>query len=374
MAGYYLAYYGALGAFSPYFGPFLDSRGFSAAEIAILMGLWYGTRIFAPNLWAALVARHGAPMAWLRWGTVATLLACAGFLPEAGFLVALAVMLVFASLYNALMPQFEAITLAHLGTAREQYGRIRLWGSIGFLLVVLGGGALFREVGYGGLIALMLPLFALTVLAAWRVDPPPDRPGPAVGVVQSGALSILKQPAVAALLGVAFLNQIAHGPMYVYLSIYLGQHGHGPAMIGTLWALGVLAEIGLFWGMPVLLRRFGPVPLLAFALLVGALRWTLMAWVPTSLTWMALAQLGHACTFAVAHAATMQLLARHFDGRHMAFGQATLYGLSSGVGGVIGALLAGLVWTQVSGSASFAMAAVISLAALALLPWLRPSR
>lgn len=361
-----------MGAFSPYFGPFLDSRGYSAAEIAILMGLWYGTRIFAPNLWAALVARHGAPIVWLRWGTVATLIACAGFLPNAGFYAALAVMLVFASLYNALMPQFEAITLAHLGAARQQYGRIRLWGSIGFLLVVLGGGALFREVGYAWLIALLLPLFALTVLAAWQVEAPPAAPTPAATVAHAGALAILRQPAVAALLGVAFLNQIAHGPMYVYLSIYLGQHGHGPATVGTLWALGVLAEIALFWAMPRLLGRFDPVHLLAFALSIGALRWTLMAAAPTSLPAMALAQLGHACTFAVAHAATMQLLARHFEGRHMAFGQAALYGLSSGIGGVIGALLAGLVWTQLSGSASFVMAGAISLAALGLLPWLRP--
>jgi len=367
-----------LGAFSPYFGPFLDSRGFNAAQIAILMGLWYGTRIFAPNLWAALIARHGAPIAWLRWGTVATLIACAGFLPDAGFYAALAVMLVFASLYNALMPQFEAITLAHLGAARQQYGRIRLWGSIGFLLVVLGGGALFREVGYGWLIALLLPLFALTVLAAWQVEAPPEAvsspPTAALaGTAQgSGAFAILKQPAVAALLGVAFLNQIAHGPMYVYLSIYLGDHGHGPATVGTLWALGVLAEIALFWAMPRLLGRFEPVHLLAFALSIGALRWTLMAAAPTSLPLMALAQLGHACTFAVAHAATMQLLARHFEGRHLAFGQAAMYGLSSGIGGVLGALLAGLVWTQVSGAASFATAGAISLVALGLLPWLRP--
>lgn len=337
------------------------------------MGLWYGTRIFAPNLWAVLVARHGKPIHWLRWGTVATLVACAGFLPDAGFYSALAVMLVFASLYNALMPQFEAITLAHLGAARQQYGRIRLWGSIGFLLVVLGGGALFREVGYGWLIALLLPLFALTVLAAWQVEAPPEAPTAPHTAPQTGALAILKQPAVAALLGVAFLNQIAHGPMYVYLSIYLGDHGHGPATVGTLWALGVLAEIALFWAMPRLLGRFDPVLLLAFALTVGALRWTLMAAAPTSLPLMALAQIGHACTFAVAHAATMQLLARHFEGRHMAFGQAALYGLSSGIGGVIGALLAGLVWTQVSGPASFAMAGAISLVALGLLPWLRRS-
>ncbi|MCU0756084.1 MAG: MFS transporter [Xanthomonadales bacterium] len=366
-----------MGAFSPYFGPFLDSRGYSAAQIAIVMGLWYGTRIFAPNLWAALVARHGAPIRWLRWGSVATLVACAGFLPNAGIVATLAAMLVFASLYNALMPQFEAITLAHLGAARQQYGRIRLWGSIGFLLVVLGGGALFREVGYGWLIALLLPLFALTVFAAWQVEAPPEvassaPSGPAPA--SAGALTILKQPAVSALLGVAFLNQIAHGPMYVYLSIYLGQHGHGPATVGTLWALGVLAEIALFWAMPRLLGRYDPVHLLVFALSIGALRWTLMAAAPASLPLMALAQLGHACTFAVAHAATMQLLARSFDARHMAFGQAAMYGLSSGVGGVIGALLAGLVWTQLSGPASFAMAGAISLAALGLLPWLRRPR
>ena len=135
---YYFAYLAALGAFSPYFGPFLQARGFDAWQLSVLMSLWYATRALAPNLWNIGVARSAKPIQWLRHGALATLLATLCFLPHWPFWGVVLVMLVFASFYNALMPQYEALTLAHLRGETESYSSIRLYGSIGFLLVVLG--------------------------------------------------------------------------------------------------------------------------------------------------------------------------------------------------------------------------------------------
>lgn len=370
---FYFSYFAALGAFSPYFGPYLKSRGFDAIQVSMVMGLWYGTRIFAPNVWSALTERAASPIDWLRGGAVATMLACALFLLPLGYVGVLAVMLLFASLYNALMPQFEAITLSHLGARRDRYGKVRLFGSVGFLCVVLGAAQIFQYVGYTALILILLPLFALMVVAAWCNHYPthaPDAPPPPQHAAIS-RWSVLRERPVQALLGAAFLNQVSHGPFYVFFSIYLGQHGHSASAIGQLWGIGVLCEIGLFWAMSGLLRRLSATTLLGIGLSIGVVRWSVVAAFPDAFWVVALSQIGHAFTFAVCHSALMMLLSNRFAGRDLEFGQALLYGISSGAGGVIGALLAGQLWTHWSDQGAFAFSALVSAFALLCLPTLR---
>ena len=104
---------------------------------------------------------------WLRAGALATLFSFALFLLPFEFAGLLLVMAIFASVYNAIMPQFEAITLASLGAQRSRYGRIRVWGSVGFVCANLGFGALLQALGYHWLVATLLPVFGLLVGAAW---------------------------------------------------------------------------------------------------------------------------------------------------------------------------------------------------------------
>jgi MFS transporter, PPP family, 3-phenylpropionic acid transporter len=369
---YYFAYLAALGGFSPYFGLFVKERGFSEWHVSILMGLWYGTRVFAPSAWHAAITRSAHPIAWLRWGSVACLLATMLFLLPWNFVGMLFCMLIFASLFNALMPQFEAITLQHLHGQAERYSGIRLWGSVGFLLVVIAFGALFKAYSAALLIWAMLPLLGLLIYASWinhyaGANLIPEVSEPRRTDSPIAAQGLLASKSFRALIWIALCNQIAHGPLYVYFGIYLKEHGFDELVIGKLWALGVLCEIVAFAVMKSVFKRFSARAVLAISLLIGALRWTITAAFQDSLLLLALMQMTHAFTFAAIHAAAMRLLSDWLAPEQQGQAQSLLYGLSSGVGGVLGALIAGAIWHYLNPSASFYAAAVFS--ALGLLFW-----
>lgn len=128
------------------------------------MSLWYGTRIFAPSAWSALAARSAQPILWLRMGSVLTVASFTLFSVPHDFTVLFVVMCVFCFVYNAIMPQFESITLSHLVGRSERYGRIRVWGSIGFVVVVAVFGVLLDYLPVTALPWLMLPF-----LWRWRL-------------------------------------------------------------------------------------------------------------------------------------------------------------------------------------------------------------
>ena len=157
LSAFYFAYFLALGAYAPYFAPYLESRGLSAWQISVVMSLWFGSRVYAPSTWGWLTAHSAHPIRWLRAGAAVTLAAFALFLLPLGFAAVILVMLVYATAYNAIMPQFEALTLAHLGERRSRYGRIRVWGSVGFVIANIGFGWLLQGLGYHRLMALLLP-------------------------------------------------------------------------------------------------------------------------------------------------------------------------------------------------------------------------
>jgi MFS transporter, PPP family, 3-phenylpropionic acid transporter len=365
LSSFYFCYYAALGGFTPYFAQWLHDLGQPALAISGLMALWYTTRVFAPAVWSTLTTRSAAPIRWLRAGALLTLVGFAGFLFASRFPALFAVMLVFSFFCNAIMPQFEAITLDTLGPRRADYGRLRVWGSIGFILVTLGYGWLLQRHGSGWLPALMLPLFAATAGSAF-LNRMPAGIDHSHDEAHGSAWQALRRPGVPAFLAVAMLMQIGFGPFYVFFTLYLGQNGHGTATIGALWALGVLAEIALFISAPALLRKHGPITLLLVCLGVTTARWTLVAFAPHSIPLMAVAQLLHALSFGIFHASCMQLVSYYFPGRLSTHGQALLYSIGSGVGGVIGAALAGAAWEIGGGRASFLLAAIVAAAAFVI--------
>jgi PPP family 3-phenylpropionic acid transporter len=157
----------------------------------------------------------------------------------------------------------------------------------------------------------------------------------------------------------ALLMQMGFGAFYVFYTLHMQAAGHAGLAVGLLWGLGVLAEIAMFWWMPRLFARFAAPSLLSFCLAVTVLRWTLTALFPTLLPLMFAVQLLHAFSFAVFHACCMRQMAESFPGRDAAAGQSLLYSLSSGVGGVLGALLSSWLWEWRGGSAAFLGGAVV---------------
>ena len=367
LSAFYFAYLGALGAYAPYFAPYLETRGLRAWQISVIMSLWYATRVLAPSLWGAATARAQRPILWLRAGALATLFSFALFLLPFEFAGLLLVMAIFASVYNAIMPQFEAITLASLGAQRSRYGRIRVWGSVGFVCANLGFGALLQALGYHWLVATLLPVFGLLVGTAWiNRDPPLVAEDRGTAGFRESVLPRLRDRPLWVFLLTALAMQLSHGAFYVFLSLHLDKNGYAPQAIGAFWAIGVSAEIAMFLVVPRLLRRCSPRMAMATCFAVGAVRWLVTALLPQYWIAIGLAQLGHAFTFAVFHSASIQAISQFFPGRSGVHGQGLLYGFSSGLGGVLGALLAGALWEVGGGRASFLGASVVSVIGLLL--------
>ncbi|TQM10578.1 PPP family 3-phenylpropionic acid transporter [Pseudoxanthomonas sp. 3HH-4] len=368
LSSFYFSYYAVLGAFTPYWSLYLESRGLSVAAISVLMSLWYATRIVSPSLWTTLAARSPNPIRWLHLGCALALGCFALFLLPLEHAGLFAVMLGFCFAYNAVMPQFESITMSHLGTRSDRYGLIRVWGSIGFILVVSLFGWLIdvRRLGVGALPWLMLPVltgvFASALSNRYAREPehhPVDQ--------QDGFRARLRRPQVIAFFVAAFLTQISFGPFYTFFSIYLSEHGYATATQGVLWTVGVLAEIGVFFLASRIFRRWDASRVLMVALFSASVRWLATALFPDNTPVMVLAQLTHALNFGAFFAAAMQLLVRFFPGRMNGHGQGVFYGLSSGVGGVAGALLAGQLW-RFGGETAFLASSVIALIA-AFIVW-----
>lgn len=361
---FYLGYYGALGAYTPYIGRWVSANGHGAYAVGAMLALWYGGRIVAPPTWARWAGRSRAPGRWLVSGCLVAALAfaCFGWFDHAPELFV--VMAAFAVFFNAVMPQFEAMTLNALGARSHDYGRIRMWGSVGFLAVAASYGWLLDRLGNAAFVWLTLPWLALTAAAAWLHRADPAAPLPPADAPRE---RLWRRPGARGLLLAAMLMQLGFGPFYVFYTLQLQAHGHDGFAVGLLWAIGVLCEIAMFWQAPRLVQRFGAHRLMAACLLATALRWLLVAFFADSFAWMALAQTGHALSFAAFHAGCMRRMAELFPQRRdMAAAQGLLYGFSGGIGGVLGAGLAAVAWQRGGGAAAFAAGAAFALLALAV--------
>jgi PPP family 3-phenylpropionic acid transporter len=347
---FYLCYYAALGAYTPYIGRWVASLGHGGYVVSFMLGLWYASRIVGPPAWIAASHRSTRQGWWLVAGTVLTLVCFAGFLFTRSAAALLTVMALFGLFYNAVMPQFEAMTLTALGADTHRYGRLRVWGSIGFLVVASSFGWLLDTLGDQAFPWLTLPLLAATALAAWphRHDAPaPDEPRPRLDA------SMWRRPGVRRFLVVALLMQLGFGPFYAFYTLHLQAHHHDGLHIGVLWGLGVLIEIALFWHAPRLIARFGAMRLIAWCLGVTALRWAVTAVYADSFAVMAAAQCVHALSFAIFHACCMRRVVDLFPGALGRVGQGLLYAFSSGIGGVLGTLMAGWLWENAARSSSW---------------------
>lgn len=358
LSGFYLWYFAILGVFLPYWSLYLRSLGFAPARIGELTAIMLLTKIIAPNLWGWLADHTGRRIAIVRLACLGALVCFSGVYPAGNSFSALALaVLLFSFFWNAALPQFESVTLNHLGASPHRYAQIRLWGSVGFIIAALLTGALTQWLGIQILPTVLLLLFGALWLNS-LVTPEDARPVEPWRREPIGA--VLRNPTVAALLLVGFLNQFGHGPYYAFFSIYLEELGYSGTVIGALWDLGVAAEIVIFLLTPRLLPRLGSRRLLLMAMALASLRWVLIGGWANRLIALLLAQCLHAFSFGVYHAAAIHLIHHLFTGPHQGRGQALYSSLSFGAGGALGSLAAGYLWSGVGAGLTFLLAAAVS--------------
>lgn len=369
LSGFYFFYFAFVGAFSPYWSLYLRHLGYTALQIAVLMSLLQVMRMFAPNAWGWLADHTGRRVTIVRLAALLALASYTGVFFGTGFYWMLAVMAGMSFFWSASLPLVESITLSHLGDRSAGYGRIRSWGSVGFILSVVGVGYLLDRVSIVALLWVALALKSGVALSAARI--PEAQAGPS-GEERSPIFAILRRPDVMALLAAVFLMAAAHGPYYVFYSIYLVDHGYSKSQVGWLWGLGVICEIVVFFLMPRLMARFSLRDILVFSFACGVVRFLLVAWFVDVLVLLLIAQVLHAATFGSYHAAAVAAFHRFFRGRHQAKGQALYTSVSFGAGGSLGGLISGVIWEPLGPGFAFTLSAAAALAgAVALARYLR---
>lgn len=364
LSGFYFVYFASLGVLIPYWSLYLKSLGYSSLEIGMLVAILPATKLIAPYIWGWIADHTRRSMLIIRIASVLALLSFALVLVNTELWWLVLVMLLFSFFWNATLPQFEAMTLNHLGDDVHRYSSIRLWGSLGFIVSVVVLGEVLQSWSTEAIPWMILLLFAAIAVFSFIVPEKLNTPH----LDQASIWRVIKQPQVIAFFVVCFLMLCSHGPYYTFYTIYLEAHGYSSSIIGMLWAVGVLAEVVVFLLMHRWLPNYGARKLLLVTLLLTSVRWWLIGFYADNLTLLFIAQLGHAFSFGVFHSVGIALVHRYFTGSHQGRGQALYSSVSYGAGVAVGTLISGVLWDQVGAGVLFSLAAACTLLAM-LITW-----
>jgi PPP family 3-phenylpropionic acid transporter len=362
LSGFYFFYFASLGVLVPYWSLYLKSLGFSSLAIGALVAILPATKLVAPYIWGWLADYTRRSMLIIRVSSILALISFSLVFISQQLLWLTFAMLLFSFFWNATLPQFEAMTLNHLGEDSHHYSMIRLWGSLGFIVIVVLIGDLLQTHGTDIIPLVVLFTFFFILLFSFIVPEKLNTPH----ADHSPIWHVIKQPKVMAFLVVCFLMLCSHGPYYTFYTIYLEEQGYSSHMIGILWAVGVIAEIIIFLLMHRLLPAFGARKLLVVTLLLTTTRWLIIGFFVDNLAMLLLAQLIHAFSFGVFHSVGISLVHEYFTGSHQGRGQALYASMSFGAGVAVGSLISGLLWDSMGATVLFVFASCCTVVALAI--------
>jgi len=341
LSSFYFCFFALLGALHPYWSLYLYSKGFTVADIGILLAMPMATKIIAPNIWGWLADYTGKRLVVIRLGAFLSCLCFLCIFIDQKFWSIALVMIGYSFFWNAILPQHEVITMSYLEETPETYSRIRLWGSIGFIVSVLGGGFWFDSSGIETLPVIgALLLFGIFLASMFVPRPAPSRNDSSP---KRFILTAMK-PAVIVFLMVGLLMQLSHGVYYSFFSIYLESFGYSRSAIGAIWSVGVVAEVVIFLLMSKFLLRFGVRKIILICLALAAMRWLTIGFYADNLTLLLSSQISHAFTFGAFHAACIECVRRLFDVSCQGKAQALYSSCCYGIGGAVGSCTGGLVW------------------------------
>ncbi|WP_051252913.1 MFS transporter [Ferrimonas kyonanensis] len=341
LAANYLFYFAMQALTVPFMAVFLKLRGFSVSDIGTLMAAKMAIAMIAPYLWATLADRYGRRTLMIKLGVGLSLLGFAGLFVAEGFWPTAVALLLFGASWSGILAQLEVLTLSALRPRVEFYSRIRTWGSLGFLLMVMLAGGLFERwsvtlmpwVGCGLLVVMLL--FALPLRGS-------DEETRQAHVDNWGGVNWLR---VGTFMLFAFCLNASHGAFYGFYVLYLQSLGIGEGVAGMLVASGVVAEMALFTLTPRLLKRVSLEWLMIACGMLAILRWYLTAEMSSPLGQLP-ANLLHAASFSLAHVCAMQFIHHEFRPGIQGRVQALYRSLSFSGGGALGVYFSGQLWLR----------------------------
>lgn len=369
LGGFYFFYYSIVGTFMPYWNLYLQDEGFNYQEIGVLSSIAIVTRFFAPLVWGWIADKSGKRMLLVRIATwMESCIWLAIFIVPNTFQSVALLMLIFSFFQNAILAQFEGVTLFWLGDQKAKlYGKIRKWGSVGFIVGVFTIGAILEIVHISMLPILLLIIASLAFIWSFTIREPDS--APTSQKYLEPLLPVLKRPTVAAFFAIEFILLFSHAPFYSFYSNFLRSLNFSTTEIGFLWAMGVFAEIFMFSIASKIFQRFSWRSLAIVCLLVTSIRWMLVAVFSHYFIGQLFAQCLHAFSFGLFHLIAMRVIFQNFSAGQQGRGQA-LYSTMWGLGVAFGSVLAGHFWKILSGELIFMWASVVVLLGLCFVKWL----
>lgn len=372
----YFFYFALLGLVTPFLSIFLDGKGFNSLEVGEILAIITATKIIAPSLWAMLADKSGRQLAIIQLGALLALISFIFLYWLDAFWPITLSLALFSLFWTAILPQLEVLTLTSVRRSGKIYARIRLWGSLGFIVLAILTGEVISVFSYQAFITVGCLLLISLLISTLMLKQPIQ--GQSKNITQASIFSkLLKLPFIIFFVA-GVLLQISFGPFYSFFALYLRDMGYPGYAVGLLISLGVLAEIIVFIFAGKLFKYFNVKGLLFISLFVTAIRWYISGNYGDILWLLTLSQLFHAASFAVYHSASMQFLSEYFDSAQQGRGQAIYLGGVYGLGGAIGAYIAGLLWLDGAGATHAfnvaALSALVGAMILLLLPNFGKSR
>ena len=356
----YFWYFGLLGLIVPFLAVFLDARGFTSLEIGEILAVITATKIVAPSLWAQLADKSGQQLTIVKVGALLSLFCFSLIIWTFSYWPLMFSLAMFSLFITSILPQIEVMTLNSIRKSAIIYARIRLWGSIGFVIVAMLSGELIERYSaeafsYIGIV-ILAGLFISTLFNKQpRIAKKTSIDNVSIKVKVFNRNFLL-------FFFAGLMLQMSFGPYYVFFALYLKDLAYSGFLIGIFIAIGVVAEIGVFVFAAIFFKSFSLKTLISMSILLTAFRWFIVGHFANSDMALAFSQLIHALSFGLYHSASISFIQQHFNVNQQSRGQAIYIGGVYGVGGAIGAYVAGLLWQEGVGAViTFDFAAITAL-------------
>jgi len=350
--------FGVLGIQLPFWPVYLQGKGLSDVAIGWLLAAPYLVKIISNPLAGHWVDARGDRKLPLQCLAALALAATFFFLFSNDFAVLLILSLLAGGASAAMIPLADNLTLTASRVLTLDYGRVRLWGSISFIVTSFLVGELLTVARPSSI--LWCTLLGMALCLAVTIKGLPTLP-PTQSQQQSGSLRTLLQGAdFPIFIAAASLIQLSHVIYYGFASLHWRGAGLSNGVIGLLWAEGVIVEVMLFAAGSWVLRFVTPQQMMLAAGAAGALRWTVLAF--TTNPWiLAVFQGLHALTYAACHLGAMQFIHRQVPPASSARAQGVYTAVTSGVVPGLAMLGSGALYHALGGLAFLPMAVAAGL-------------
>ncbi|HGM7030506.1 TPA: 3-phenylpropionate MFS transporter [Serratia liquefaciens] len=353
----YFTYFFSYGIFLPFWGVWLKGEGIPPETIGILLGAGLVARFLGSLLIAPRVKDPSHLVTALRLLALLTLAFAIGFCFGNGWGWLMLVIAGFNLFFSPLVPLTDALAATWQKQITMDYGRVRLWGSLAFVIGSALTGQMVSVWGHNAILySLIISILAMLLGMMLKPSVMPQGEARSHSEADRSLWEMLKEGPVWRFLLCVTLLQGAHAGYYSFGSIYWQEAGYSASTIGYLWSLGVVAEVIIFASSNFLFRRWNARNLLLLSACCGVLRWGLMA-SSTELGWLLVIQILHCGTFTVCHLAAMRFIAAR-KGPEVIRLQAVYSALAMGGGIAIMTVIAGFLFEHLQGGVFWVMAAV----------------